>query len=74
MRVTEQLIRDNLKKKQQKEGYQEEEETLIYGNHKKQKPLNAEEDIFERRQLEGINTKESIFDRTAVFHTGGMQP
>jgi len=73
MRVTEQLMRDNLRKKQHNARNLDEEETLTYIQHKKQKPINTDEDIFHNSRLEGINTKESVFNRTAVFRTGGIQ-
>lgn len=45
----------------------EEEETLTYRAYSRETALNREQGIFQNKTFEGINTRKSVFDRTAVF-------
>lgn len=71
MRVTEQLLREAGRKRQKRaaEVWEEEEETMTYRTRKAQSPINAGPGIFQNSTMEGINTRESVFDRSAVFRT-----
>ena len=72
MRVTESLLRQNMKKKKTSLYNREadEEETLAY---KERKPeywsINRAKDVFASPMADGLNNSESIFDRQAVFRT-----
>ena len=69
MRVTERLIRDKKKKNKKKTALfsEEEEETMTYAPREVKKPLNQQKGAFDQGKFEGINTKKSVFDETAVF-------
>jgi len=69
MRVTERLIRDTNQKNKRKAAppSEEEEETTTYALQKRQVPLNHQKGVFHQGTFEGINTKKSVFDETAVF-------
>lgn len=70
MRVTEQLIRrQNEKKRRQADPSWEEEETMTYASWRRQKPLNQQAGVLNQGKMEGINTRKSVFDSTAVFET-----
>lgn len=72
MRVTDRLIRDTERKR--KTGFfEEEEETFTYLERKKQFNINENPGISMQKNMEGINTRASIFDQQAVFHTKEMR-
>jgi len=72
MRVTDLLIRENQEKKKRKQRSEDfdEEETLTYQERPRQTSINEGPQMMTGRTFEGINTRKSVFDRTAVFHTG----
>ncbi len=73
MKVTDLLIRENQekkKKKQQADFSDEEEETYTYQERPRQTSLNEGPQVMTGKTFEGINSRKSVFDRTAVFHTG----
>ena len=51
----------------------EEEETLTYFPRTRQRAVNQEPGAFGSAMGEGINTRKSVFDDTAVFETGTGQ-
>ena len=55
------------KKKKGAANIPEEEETLTYRTYSRETALNREQGVFQNQTFEGINTRKSIFDRTAVF-------
>lgn len=70
MRVLERLIQDNEKQKKRKQTYgqeEDDEETMTYMYRKRQPFLNENAGVFSGKNLEGINTRKSVFDETAVF-------
>lgn len=68
MRVTDRLIEDaKRKEKNRKKVLEEEEETLLYSPRKMVQHLNRESGVFESGMNEGINTRKSVFNETAVF-------
>lgn len=71
MRVTERLIRDTQKQNERRRISRDEaeEETYTYQNRVKSPSLQENPGVFTRKKLEGINTRGSVFDETAVFHT-----
>lgn len=71
MQLTERLIRDTSGKMKRKNAqpFEEEENTVSYASRDRQKPLNRQTGVFHQQKLEGINTRRSIFDETAVFMT-----
>ena len=71
MRVTEQLLREAGRKRRKKSGeaWEEEEESMAYQTRKTQSPINTSPGAFQNGTLEGINTRESVFDRSALFRT-----
>ena len=74
MRVTDKLIQD-AKKREKRKNIQgdEEEETLTYFSRTRQRAVNQEPGAFGSAMGEGINTRKSVFDDTAVFETGTGQ-
>ena len=73
MRIDDRLTKQNqdlLKKRRRQAQLDEDEETLSYAPSYKNKPINQQKGAFEKESFGGINTAESIFDRTAVFRTG----
>ena len=73
MRIDERLTKQNqeiLKRKKKQQLAEEDEETLSYAERPIMKPINKNKGAFEGREGDGINTAQSVFDRTAVFHTG----
>ena len=72
MRIDDRLVKQNqeLLKKKKKKQQEEDEETLSYAERLKMKPLNKNKGAFEGSEGNGINNSPSIFDRTAIFHTG----
>lgn len=71
MQLTERLIRDTGKKNKGRNALssEEEENTMSYALRDRQKPLNQQAGVFHQQKLEGINTRGSVFDETAVFRT-----
>ena len=71
MRVTEALLRQNMKKKNPFQSREpDEEETLSYRERKQEyRSINRAKDVFASPMADGLNTGESIFDRQAVFRT-----
>ncbi len=67
MRVTDRLIEDAKRKKKRQEIGEMEEETLTYFRRKKKVAVNQEEGVFGSVMGDGINTRKSVFDETAVF-------
>lgn len=67
MRVTDRLIEDAKRKKKYQEIRETEEETLTYFRRKKRVAVNQEEGVFGSVMGDGINTRKSVFDETAVF-------
>lgn len=72
MRVTESLIRQNKRNNQKKNQFNEEDEpTMRYKEEKHEYwAMNQNKSAFESSFPEGINTAESVFDKTAIFRTG----
>ena len=69
MRVTEALIRKNNQKKK-KINNDDDEPTLSYKEKKLEWwSINQQEDVFQSPMADGINSRESVFDRQAVFRT-----
>ena len=56
--------------KQKKQSQFEDEEWLTYKTRQKEKPLNEEPGAFYSTVFEGINSQKSVFDKSALFHTG----
>lgn len=70
MRVTDKLIEDAKKReKRQKVQRDEEEETYTYCPRMRQGALNQVPGAFGSVLGEGINTRRSVFDEGALFHT-----
>ena len=71
MRVTEALMRQNMKKKTDfRNREEEEEETLTYKERKQEYwSINRTKDVFASPMADGLNSGESVFDRQAVFRT-----
>lgn len=71
MQLTDRLIRDTGRKNIEKNAlpFEEEEDTMSYASRDRQKPLNQQAGVFHQQKLEGINTRRSVFDETAVFRT-----
>ncbi len=73
MKVTDLLIKENQEKKKRKQRadfFDEEEETLAYQEQPRQASLNEGPQMMTGKTFEGINSRKSVFDRKAVFHTG----
>ncbi len=70
MRIDDRLVKQNqeLLKKKKKRQQDDDEETLTYATRPKFRDLNKEKGKFEGG-FGGINSTESIFDRTAIFRT-----
>jgi hypothetical protein len=73
MRVTDKLIQDAKKREKRKKIQGDEEETLTYFPRTRQRAVNQELGAFGSAMGEGINTRKSVFDDTAVFETGTGQ-
>lgn len=74
MRVTEKLLLQNNKKRNKKPDDFQNEETMTYGVRKKKQDINGlQGGIFQSSIKEGINTRKSIFDSKASFHTDNKQ-
>lgn len=71
MRVTEALLWQNNQKKK-KTPPEDEEETQAYRERRLERwSLNRTDSAFSSPFDDGLNTGESVFDRQAVFRTGG---
>jgi len=74
LKVTDLLIKGNQEKKKKKQQradfFDEEEETYAYQEKPRQTALNEGPQVTTGKTFEGINSRKSVFDRTAVFHTG----
>ena len=71
MRIDDRLVKQNqdlLKKKRQRQ-LDEDEETLRYAPSYRTKPINKNKGVFPEESFGGINTAQSVFDRTAIFNT-----
>ncbi|MBQ3032702.1 MAG: hypothetical protein IJ969_02200 [Anaerotignum sp.] len=74
MRVTEALIRQNnmnrMKKKQNQIDAEDDEPTQAYKEQKLEWwSINQQKSTFASPMDDGINSRESVFDRQAVFRT-----
>ncbi|MDE6961466.1 MAG: hypothetical protein K2P27_11480 [Lachnospiraceae bacterium] len=71
MRVTDKLIQD-AKKREKKRNVQrdDEEETYTYFPRMRREALNQSQGAFGSVLEEGINTRKSVFDESAVFCMG----
>lgn len=68
MRVTEALLRQNRQKKQKNK--EDDGETQCYQKRNSEYwALNQKKQIYPSPLSEGINTRENIFDKNAVFKT-----
>lgn len=66
MRIDDRLAKMN-REKNRKKPPPDEEDTLTYAERTRQADLNKSKGAFETKTWEGINTRENVFDRTAVF-------
>ncbi|MCR5503018.1 MAG: hypothetical protein K6F53_08410 [Lachnospiraceae bacterium] len=71
MQIDDRLVRMN-RQKNRKKGPGEEEDTLLYADRKREESVNRNRGVFEEKSFGGINSMESVFDRTAVFRTEDM--
>lgn len=70
MRITDRLIQQNRQIAQKRKQQEGEEETMTYQDRSSRKFFNcAEQETYTSRMSEGINTRASVFDRKAAFHT-----
>ena len=71
MRVTESLIRQNKINNQKKNFFHEDDEPTMRYKEERQEywAINQNKSVFESKFQDGINTAESVFDKTAVFRT-----
>lgn len=67
MRLDDRLAMQQRKGRKQGNPVPDEEETLTYRTYRRESALNGEQGVFKGKTFEGINTQQSIFDRTAVF-------
>ncbi len=71
--LNERLALEQEKKKQERAkaaAEEEDEETLRYDVRPKQASINEDSGVFNIKKQTGINSAPSVFDKTAVFHTG----
>ncbi|MBR3307529.1 MAG: hypothetical protein IKI75_09815 [Lachnospiraceae bacterium] len=70
MRMDERLVKQNKKAdERRRKPVDEDEETLRYDDWKGITDINRYKGVFGDEGPGGINTAESVFDRTAVFRT-----
>ena len=70
MRVTEKLLLQNNQKNNRKITDSSEEETMTYQQRNRRQSINeAQKNRFTGNMSQGINKRESVFDRTATFRT-----
>lgn len=73
MRVDDRLAKQNKeleKKKKKQQDPDDGEITLTYLERLQIPPINKNKGVFHDNSGDGINTAQSVFDRTAIFHTG----
>ncbi len=73
MRVDDRLAKQNKeleKKKKKQQDPDDGEITLTYLERLQIPPINKNKGAFHDNSGDGINTAQSVFDRTAIFHTG----
>ena len=71
MRIDDRLVKQNRElAKKKKQRLEEDEEWLTYAVRQRMTPINKDKGIFPD-ESSGINTRKSVFDRTAIFHTQG---
>lgn len=69
MRVTESLIEDGKRERREKRREEPDEEIELYMEWKRPVSLDRDPGIFHSETFGGINTEESVFNRTALFRT-----
>ncbi len=74
MSLEERINKENRKREEQRKSYindPDEEETYIYATRKASPYINESRNgVFEIKNQGGINTDQSIFDKTSIFQTG----
>lgn len=70
MRLGDRLVKQQQNENRKKQSQFEDEEWLTYKTRQKEKPLNEEAGAFHSTVFEGINSQKSVFDKSALFHTG----
>lgn len=70
MRLSDRLVKQQQNENKKKQSQFEDEEWLAYKTRQKEKPLNEEPGAFYSTVFEGINSQKSVFDKSALFHTG----
>ena len=75
MNLKERLEKDNKRKEQsRKQSYSDDgEETLTYMERKRPAFINERSHTFDRIGDDSFHVAPSIFDKQAIFHTGGKQ-
>ena len=63
---------DQQKKDQRNRLFQEDDEVgMAYDTYRPFYDINSTKSVFDQPDEDSINTAKSVFDRTAIFHTGG---
>ncbi len=71
MRIDDRLVKQNRElAKKRKQQFEEDEEWLTYAVRQRMTPINKDKGVFPE-ESSGINTRKSVFDRTAIFNTQG---
>ena len=71
MRIDDRLVKQNRElAKKRKQQLEEDEEWMTYAVRQRMTPINKDKGVFPE-ESSGINTRESVFDRTAIFRTQG---
>ncbi len=80
MRLTERVLTEQRRNKlredeqTQRQQDQDEDETgMAYEKRPKRTSLDRYRGVFVNKDLDGINTRPDIFERTAVFHTSSSE-
>lgn len=76
MKLTERLEKDNRQKNQKRRSqasWDEDEETLTYMERKRPAFINERSHTFDRIGDDSFHVAPSVFDKQAIFHTGGKQ-
>ena len=75
MNLTERLVKDNQKKmKKRRDPFEDDgEETLTYMERKRPAFINEDSKTFSCIGDDSFHVAPSIFDKQAIFHTGGKQ-
>ena len=70
--VVDRLVQQNRKnaEKKKRQQLEEDEEWMTYAVRQRMTPINKDKGVFPE-ESSGINTRESVFDRTAIFRTQG---